>query len=641
MEPDFSGYATKNDLKCSDGRTIKAGAFKHHDGQKLPLVWKHQTDEPSNILGHVKLEHREDGVYAYGFFNDTISGQDAKALVQHGDIDALSIYANALSERNKDVYHGNLVEVSLVPAGANPGARIDFVNIVHGDSVTTLDDEAVIYTGLTFEHKESGEIVGNKIKHEEGSDPTIQEVLDSMDDVQRSTTLALVGEALAAGSAKHSDDSNDPNNSLKHDDQRGNEMTRNVFDQQDEVKTGGSLTHAQLDAIVQEAKQSGSFKQAFLSHAVTYGIEDIDILFPDAKKLMDSPEFVSRRMEWVSTVMNGVKHAPFSRIKTLTADITLDTARAKGYVKGTMKKDEFFKLSQRVTTAKTIYKKQKLDRDDIIEITDLDVVAWLKAEMRIMLEEELARAILFGDGREVDDEDKIDEDHIRPIAYDDPFYAHPITMPSNVTAQDAVEHVLRSRKYYRGSGSATFFTTEDFLTDMLLAKDKMNRRLYESEAALAAALRVRNIVAVEAMESDSSIVGIMVNLSDYTVGTDRGGNISMFDDFDIDYNQFKYLIETRVSGALTKFKSALVFLRELGTLVTPAVPTFVPATGVVTIPSVTGVVYYDSADLLTPLVAGAQTAILAGATIEIEAVAADGYTFPHGIDTDWEFTRDL
>jgi len=656
MVADFSGYATKTGLKCSDGRTIMPGAFKDCDGMTVPLVWQHGHNESSNVLGHAVLENRADGVYAYAYFNDTSQGKNAKALVVHKDITALSIYANQLVERSKNVLHGLIREVSLVLSGANPGALIDNINLAHANGETEiLEDEAIIYTGLPLEHEDEPATASHS-----SDDPTVQEVYDSLSQEQKDVVNFMIGAALeqaASNSAAHSDDADgdDTNDDDINDDdtndegdlnhQEGNrDMTRNVFEQNGGATTAArpKLTHDQLQTIVEDAKKMGSFKESFLAHAVEYGIENIDFLFPDAKTIADSPEFVSRRMEWVSQVINGTRHSPFSRIKSLSADITLDTARAKGYVKATMKKEEFFALSKRVTTPTTIYKKQKLDRDDIIDITDLDVVAWLKAEMRVMLDEELARSILIGDGREVDDEDKINETNIRPIAHDSDFYAHRVVVPTNTSPDGLVEAILRARKNYRGSGNPTMFCTEDALTDLLLSKDKMNRRQYGTQAELENAVRVSKIITVPIMDGattdDGDLLSVLVNLSDYTVGADRGGNISMFDDFDIDYNQYKYLIETRVSGALTKYKSAMVISRTGGTSVTPGVPTFNNSTGVITVPSTTGVVYKngDTGDTLT---AGDQTAIAIGTMFEVEASAATGYHFPANIDTDWEFTR--
>ena len=420
-------------------------------------------------------------------------------------------------------------------------------------------------------------------------------------------------------------------------------MTRNVFDQTGERSSGPSLSHSQLETIVNDAQKIGSLRESFLQHAVEYGIENIDMLFPDAKALSNTPELIGRRTEWVNSVISAAHKSPFSRIKTLSADITHDEARAKGYIKGNLKKEEWFGLQKRVTTPTTIYKKQKLDRDDIVDITDLDVVAWLKGEMRLMLDEEIARAVLIGDGREVDDEDKINEQMIRPIARDDDFYTHKVEIPAAVTGDGLVEAILRARPIYRGTGQPTLFCTENLLTDLLLLKDKMGRRLYATQAELEAALRVAKIVTVDVLESESvnggEVLGVLVNMRDYTMGADKGGNVSMFDDFDIDYNQYKYLIEGRMSGALTKFKSAQVFTRGGGTKITPEVPGFNAATGVVTIPSQTGVVYQNR-DTGETLTAGAQTALAVGDMVEIAAVPDTGYYFEHNTDNDWVFLRE-
>lgn len=649
---DFSGYASKAGLRCSDGRTILAHAFKEQDGMKVPLVWQHMHNDPENVLGHAYLENREDGVYAYGFFNDQPQAEIAKGLVKHGDIEALSIYANKLIQKGADVLHGAIKEVSLVLAGANPGAFIDNVNLSHGDTYTELDDEAIIYTGLSLEHQDikptEGETVAETPAVEEtvvahaaaAPEMTVKDVFDGMTEEQQNVVYYMIGEALSQGgedSMAQSDES-DSDQIIQHD-QEGSSMTRNVFEQNGSTNEKATLSHSELQAIMSDAQKSGSFKEAFLAHAVTYGIENIDLLFPDAKAITNTPDWVKRRTDWVSSVINGVRKSPFSRIKSMSADITADEARAKGYIKGTLKKEEFFAVSRRITTPTTIYKKQKLDRDDMIDITDLDVVAWLKAEMRLMLDEEIARAILIGDGREVDSDDKINESNIRPIAWDDAFYAHPVTIASNVTGDGIVEAVLRARTNYKGTGTPTFFTTEAVLTDLILIKDTLGRRLYPTEQELASALRVGSIVAVEAMETVPNLIGIMVNLADYTVGADNGGNVSMFDDFDIDYNQYKYLIEGRMSGTLTKPKSALVITRATASgTVTPTVPGFVAGTGVVTIPSVTGVVYKNKATGAV-LTAGAQTALASGASVEIVAVPATGYAFPHNFDADWVFTR--
>lgn len=655
MKPDFSGYATKAGLECSDGLTIMPDAFKHQDKMTVPLVWQHGHNEAANILGHANLENRADGMYSECFFNASPNGQAAKVAVQHGDITMLSIFANNLIKKGKQVFHGAIREVSLVIAGANPGAKIDFVSIAHSDGdIETLDDEAVIYTGLTITHADDSSATAD--------DETVAEVYATLNDKQKNVVHAMIAAALEEGdNAAHSDtdedtevvdENSDDENSddtnegdLTH--QEGSDMTRNVFEHHGAgsgtATARPTLTHDQLHSIVTDAQRMGSFKEAFLAHAVTYGIENIDMLFPDARTVDNSPEFVSRRMEWVSTVLGGAKKSRFARIKTISADITLDTARAKGYVKASLKKEEFFALSNRVTTPQTVYKKQKLDRDDIIDITDLDVVAWIKGEMRIMLDEEIARAALIGDGREFDDPDKINETNIRPIAFDDDFYTHKVNVAGNVTGDGLVDALVTNRQYYRGAGNPTMFTTETILASMLLVKDTTGRRIYPNVSDLMAAARVSNIVTVPVMEGISSNVGdiicILVNMSDYTFGADKGGEVSMFDDFDIDYNQFKYLIETRCSGTLTKFKSALVLTRTNLTLATPTVPTFVTSTGVLTVPAVTGVVYKNAATGAT-LSSGAQSAIAAGASISVDADPVSGYTFPHGFDEDWTFTRD-
>jgi hypothetical protein len=469
---------------------------------------------------------------------------------------------------------------------------------------------------------------------------TIQDVYDSFTEAQKNVVHYMIGAALeAAGSASHSDiesednGSEDDNNEgdLIHQEGHDN-MSRNVFEQDGTKATAApSLSHDQLSVILEDAKKPGAtLRESFLAHVAEYGIEDIDLLFPDAKSLTSQPELIARRTEWVAKVLDGAKHSPFSRIKSLTADLTADEARAKGYVKGNLKKDEIVKLLKRVTTPTTVYKKQKLDRDDIIDITDLDVVAWLKWEMRFMLEEELGRAILIGDGREPDDDDKIDEDHLRPIAWDDDMYSHKVTLPTEVSPADVVEGIMRARKNYKGTGRPALYTTDDILTDMLLIKDKMGRFVYDDEAALSAKLRVSEIVVVEVMENEPDILAIIVNLADYTIGADKGGQLSMFDDFDIDYNQNKYLIETRISGALTKPKSAVVIKRVSGTTVTPTAPSYNSGTHTITFPSVTGVNYQVDGVTKTGT-------LVISATTDVEAVPAAGYNFPHGTDADWTF----
>ena len=571
MNYDFSGWATKNNLKCSDGRTIIKDAFKHNDGQTVPLVWNHQHNEPLNVLGHALLENREEGVYAYCTFNETECGKNAKLLVEHGDVTALSIYANQLQQQGSNVLHGEIREVSLVLAGANPGAFIDTI-MRHGEN---CDDEAVIYTGeeLSLEHAESETV---EVKDEKGDDKkmdnkekTIQDVVDSMSEEQKNVLYALVGQALEdkdmAQSAIEENENNENN-----EDGGEQEMKHNVFDNQNETKEN-VLSHDAMETIIKDAKRYGSLKESFLAHQATYGIDQIDFLFPDDKNVNTPPDFIKRDDSYVQKVMNGVHHVPFSRIKSMHADITADEARAKGYIKGHLKKEEVFTLLKRTTTPTTIYKKQKLDRDDVIDITDFDVVAWLKAEMRMMLDEEIARAILVGDGRLSDSDDKINEQNIRPISRDDDLYTVKATVDvasaatEDEVAKAFIKTVIKSRKEYKGSGSPTLFTTEDVLTNCLLLEDKNGRVIYDTVDKLATALRVKEIVTVEVMEGaqvkvntvEKPLMALMVNLADYNVGADKGGAINMFDDFDIDYNQQKYLIETRCSGALVKPYSAV------------------------------------------------------------------------------------
>ena len=551
---DFSGWATKNNLRCSDGRTILKDAFKHNDGQTVPLVWNHQHNDPLNILGHALLENREEGVYAYCKFNDTPAGANAKMLVQHGDVSALSIYANQLKQQQGNVSHGQIREVSLVLAGANPGAFIDSV-IKHGDD---SECEAVIYTGEELEHSDK------EVEEVKEDQKTIKDVVDSMTEEQKNVMYALIGQAI--DEAKHSDIEEENNN-----DNNGGEedMKHNVFENgvQNEKDV---LTHADVEMIIKDAKRYGSLKESVLQHADNFGIKDIDYLFPDAKNLNTPPGFIKRDTGWVATVMNGVSHTPFSRVKSMFADITADEARAKGYIKGNLKKEEVFSLLKRETTPQTIYKKQKLHRDDVIDITSFDVVAWLKAEMRMMLDEEIARAILVGDGRLTSDDDHISEDHIRPIWKEAALYAVNTVLDhqadADTRAKSFIKAAIKSRKNYKGSGEPTLFCSEDLLTDMLLLEDNNGRVIYESEAKLATALRVKNIITVPVMEglnrevsgNRRDLLGIIVNLRDYNVGADKGGAVSMFEDFDIDYNAQKYLIETRCSGALIKPYSAIV-----------------------------------------------------------------------------------
>ena len=556
---DFSGWATRVNLKCSDGRTIMKDAFKSNDGQTVPLVWNHQHDDPNEVLGHALLENRDEGVYAYCKFNDTESGKTAKLLVQHGDVNALSIYANQLKQSMSNVIHGNIREVSLVLAGANPGAFIDSV-IKHGEEI---DEEAIIYTGEELEICHADDKEAEKTLAE-NSEKSIKEVFNTFTEEQKNAVYTLVGAALQTDN----EDDND-----NEDDEGGTEMKHNVFDNDDNHEN--TLTHDAMTAIINDGKRYGSLKESFLAHAEEYGIKQIDYLFPDAKNPNTPPEFIKRDTGWVSKVINGTHHTPFSRIKSVFADITEDDARAKGYIKGKLKKEEVFSLLKRTTTPTTIYKKQKLDRDDAIDITDFDVVSWLKSEMRMMLDEEIARAILVGDGRLASSDDKINEQNIRPIWTDADLYTIKSIVPATAsatgedTAKEFIKAVIRSRKTYKGSGNPTLFTTEDVVTDCLLVEDGVGRRIYNSVNDLATALRVKEIVTAEVMEGltrstseggknyTNTLMGIIVNLSDYNVGADKGGAINMFDDFDIDYNQQKYLIETRCSGALIKPYSAI------------------------------------------------------------------------------------
>jgi HK97 family phage prohead protease len=726
MTADFSGYATRNDLRCSDGRTILTDAFSDNDGQMVPLVWQHNHNEVSNVLGHVKLENRPDGVYCHAYFNDTAQGQTAKEMVRHGDVKFLSIFANQLVEKVrdrasnlKDVIKGNIREVSLVLAGANPGAMIDNVNIVHsGGDVTVIDEEAIITTGmeLELEHSDAADTIetDGELSHE-----TAQEILDTLDEKQQAAVFYLLSQALTVGSdeAQHSDTegqaasadapdevadtqaqaedtpSGDTNtgagmdaapvdstvspdaaadtgseseqaestedsapadeagstdeagDAAQHDNinQEDNSMTHNVFDQAQKGAAAHqqvTLSHADVEGIVASAVKGGSLKDAVEDYALKHGIENIDYLFPDSKTLESSPAFISRRMEWVDKVLSGVRKSPFSRIKTITADITPDEARARGYIKGNMKNEEYFALAKRETTPQTVYKKQKLDRDDVIDITDLDVVAWLKAEMKVMLDEELAGAILVGDGRSAGDDDKIKEINIRPIASDAELYVTTVNVnldDASSSVEELVDAAINNRQYYKGTGQPTFYTTEGTISKFLTVKDNFGRRIYSNLAEVASVLRVSDIVPVEVMERVPDVVGIMVNLADYTLGADRGGQATMFDDFDIDYNKLRYLIETRVSGALTQPKSALVFRAQAAAnvqLAQPAAPTDV--NNVVTVPTVTNVTY-KNADTNATLTTAAPVTLTTGQSLHVVAVPAAGKYFPNNAEDEWTF----
>lgn len=560
---DFGGWATRNNLKCSDGRIIRKDAFKHNSGNTVPLVWNHVHNDPLNILGHAVLENRNEGVYAYCTFNNTDAGQNAKELVKHGDISALSIYANRLKQNGGDVLHGEIREVSLVLAGANPGAFIDSV-LAHGEE---SEDSAVIYTGedICLSHSDESD---NKEEEEnmndenlEHSEKTVAEVFETLNEEQKTAVYAMLGVAMEQGSEENQNEEKDDEN------EGGNNMKHNAFEGTDNNKEN-TLQHSDMEAIISDAKRYGSIKESALAH----GIGNVEYLFPEAKTLNNPPEFISRDMNWVQKVMSKTHHTPFSRIKSQFANITEDEARAKGYIKGKLKKEEVFSLLKRTTTPTTIYKKQKMDRDDVVDITDFDVIAWLKGEMRMMLDEEIARAILIGDGRLPSDDDHINEQHIRPVWTDEDLFTVKckIEAEKGATADDKakafIKCAVKSRKNYKGSGNPVLFTTEDVLTDCLLLEDQIGRKLYNSVSDLATALRVSEIITVPVMEGAKrqsstgeklELLGLIVNLSDYNVGADKGGAVNMFDDFDIDYNQQKYLIETRCSGALVKPYSAL------------------------------------------------------------------------------------
>ena len=585
---DFSGWATRNDLKCADGRTIRQDAFKDCDNQTVPLVWGHDHGSPNNVLGHALLENRPEGVYMYGSFNDTKEGQHAKELVQHGDIKYLSIYANRLTQQAGNVLHGMIREVSLVYSGANPGAFIDNAVLSHGDGTfSEIEDEAVIFAGESIElyHSEekSDETDSEEKEKEEVADKerTVKDVFDEFTDEQKQVVYYLIGEAVKKNGGASDDDDDDEVEHSYYDE--GDYMKYNVFDNDETMNPGDSLTHDEMAAIIGDAKRFGSMKESFLQHAEEYGIENIDYLFPEEKNLNNPPEFIRRPDNWVSAVMSGVHHSPFSRIKSSYADITDDEARARGYIKGKLKKEEVFSLLKRSTTPTTVYKKQKMDRDDVIDITDFDVIAWLKTEMRTMLDEELAGAYLFGDGRPTSSDDKIDENHIRPIVSDHDLFtikyavAPDETIPQTATSTEDkaqyyaagfIKAVIRARKHYKGSGNPTLFTSESLLSEMLLLEDTLGHALYKTEGELATKMRVSRIVTVpdeilaRASYDGKPVLALVVNLSDYNVGADKGGAINMFDDFDIDYNQQKYLIETRCSGALTKPFSAITLYAD-------------------------------------------------------------------------------
>lgn len=584
MKFDFSGWATKNDLTCSDGRTIKHNAFKENDGQRVPLVWQHGHNAVDNVLGHALLENRDEGVYAYCAFNDTPGADNAKELVKHGDVKALSIYANRLDQRGGDVIHGNIVEVSMVLSGANPGALIDNVALEHSDgSWTESEDEAVIYSGLTLSH-DSGETTEDTESMDEDEvydedDLTVADVLETLDDDQRLAVAALIEEISGDVDAEDEDfyedeefdedyDDEDYDEDAEHGDFGGDTlMHSNIFEGDARNHMGPHLSHADEEQIFAEARQPGmTLRTAVLAHAADYGIKNPELLFPDATNLDPEPQRVMRENSWVSKVLQGAKHSPFSRVKTQWSNLTADDLRAKGYVKASRKKDVVYEVANRKTEPTTVYNKTKIDRDDVLDITTFNVVAWMQQNLRLALEEELARAVLIGDGREVSSPDKIKETNIRPIWKDDELFSHKVLVDKDAKTEDVIDIVRRSRKYYKGSGMPVLFTTNAFVCDMLEIKDINKRYIYETKQAVANALNVSDVIEVEVMEGakrevagkTQNLLGIIVNMQDYTLGADKGGETSFFEQFDIDFNQQKYLLEARCSGSLTKYKSAIV-----------------------------------------------------------------------------------
>nr|DAS12595.1 MAG TPA: major capsid protein [Caudoviricetes sp.] len=583
---DFSGYATKNDVRCSDNKVIRHGAFAAYDGKTVPLVWQHQHKDVANVLGHADLEVREDGVYAYAHLNHSDAGRTAREMVRNGDVKAMSIYATHVKARGNDVVHGELVEVSLVLRGANPGAFIDQVSIQHGDDGDEI--EAVMYTDAQIDfvsHTDDDEAEDSEVEETEdvehaeedpedeesdgdGDDPTLGEIFDSMTEEQKTAVYAIVGQLVDA----EDEEAETPDEDTAHSDTTTEDTMahQNVFEgsKTEELPT---LSHADVEQIFADAKACGSLKDAVLAHADQYGIKQIDTLFPDAKNLWNTPEFIKRKTDWVSSVVGAAKHSPFSRIKTQFADITADEARAKGYIKGNKKKDEVFTLLKRVTTPTTIYKKQRLDRDDILDITDFDVVSWIRGEMRIMIEEELGRAVLLGDGREASSDDKIKEENIRPIFKEDPLYAPRVILAKQTSTEDMLDSIVRAMDDYEGSGNPTWFAAPQTVTEILLLKDKMGHRLFNSMSDLADYVGVskivkvplmKNLVRTSAKNGKVDALGIIVNMTDYTIGADKGGQLFAAEDFDISFNQYHYLLETRLSGALTKVKSAIVVERK-------------------------------------------------------------------------------
>lgn len=568
---DFAGWATKNDILCSDGSTIKQDAFAENDGTTVPIVWGHDHYSMNSVLGHAKLKNEEDGVYFYGYLNHTTAGENAKKLLANGDIDSVSICASVDEMTKKgEILHGDIMEVSLVIAGANPGAKIETVEIAHAEGDAP---KVQIFTGETILVPEDSEMSAEDILKAAG----LTEEPEDEEEPEEEPAEEPAPEDEETEQSKDDDDKeeNDDEDKVEHYKlkrvkSKGEKKMpkKNIFEQsKDDARFEKfSISKAALqeytDVVLKDAKENGSLKKAMIRHAGDYGIKNIDVLFPDAQAVRTTPDFVKRETAWVQEVLNGTSHSPFARIKSLTADITEDEARAKGYIKGNQKVAEFFSVAQRTTNPTTIYKLQKLDRDDVIDITSFDVVNWILSEMRLMLDEEIARAILIGDGRTAGSADKIKEDCIRPIYNDNDLYTVKVDLAST-NYNDVAEEIAKAKAQYKGMGTPTLFTTVAIHTALLWAKDTTGRRLYDSDAVLASALGVSKIVDVEVMEglklNTKNVFGIYVNLADYTVGTDRGGEVNSFDDFDIDFNQYKYLLETRMSGALTLPHSAITF----------------------------------------------------------------------------------
>ena len=588
---DFSGYATKNDVRCSDNKVIRHGAFAAYDGKTVPLVWQHKHGDVENVLGHADLEVRDDGVYAYAHLNNTDRGRTAREMVKNGDIKAMSIYATHVRARGNDVVHGELVEVSLVLRGANPGALIDQVSIEHGDSGDEI--EAVIYTDAQLDFVSHGDEDEDEdfeveemydVEHAEEEpeadeaegdedDPTLGEIFEGMTEEQKTAVYAIVGQLVDSVDEEAEEPEAEEVEDTAHSDTTEDTMAhKNVFEGSATTEELPVLTHSQIETIFEDARSGGSLKDAILAHADAYGIKQIETLFPEAKDLWNTPEFIKRKTDWVNSVVGGAKHSPFSRIRTRFADITADEARARGYIKGNKKEDEVFTLLQRTTSPTTIYKKQRLDRDDILDITDFDVVSWIRGEMKIMLEEELGRAVLIGDGRPVSSKDKIKEDCIRPIYKEDSLYAPRVVLAKETSVDDILDSMVRALDDYDGAGNPTWFADPRLVTEMLLLKDKMGHRQFRTIAELADYIGVSKIVKVPLMKGlkrtsakngELEALGIIVNMSDYTIGADKGGQLFAAEDFDISFNQYHYLLETRLSGALTQPKSAVIIERKV------------------------------------------------------------------------------